>query len=752
MAATADQVVVELKTKIDTFLRDTKRAGDQFDSQTKRMSNSASRMARQISTSTSTIKTAFAALGAAFTYQNYQKLTDEYTTIQNALKATGLAGDDLAKTYSDLYQAAQRNSAPVSSLVQLYSRLSITQKELNTSSSEIVQFSDTISQVLRATGTSSQEASGALLQLSQSLGSGTVRAEEFNSILEGAPGILRAAAAGLKEANGSVSELRKLMLDGKLSSEALFRAIMAGAGDVTQNLGSTNRTIAQSMTGLYNSLVNAVGKFNESSQAANTFGKSLDGLATSIDNFDMTGAISEVNNFIGTLRSGVEEVIKFSDTMSEWARKKSKDWGTDRVGEYLGGSGVLSYIGAESNSQRAARLEKENGKQSWRTQGSADGQEYVDGLEQSIVAAYKPKYPKGVADYLASQNTTVITASSPNKPANSQQKPVSIADYPAMGTGKTGKGAKEKEDEYQRLNKSIYEQIDALNAQATAQSNLNPFINDFGYAVEKARIQQELLTAAKKANIPIDKDTTAAIDDLSTKYASAYASLAKLSAGQEEMRQKLEAVKDVSRDVTRTFVDGMIQGKSAAEALGDAVSRLGQRFLDAGLDQLFNGLFSGGLGGLFGGGQSLFSRYGSGVGLYDSGGYTGAGGKYEPAGIVHKGEVVWSQDDVKRWGGAKAVDAMRRGYANGGIGGQPSIPAIPRIPSPSDLRPKPNQVAVNSNVRVGVDQDGNLQAYVAKVAQENTAKGIQRFAGSRELQQIAWAQANKRASDKFGRP
>lgn len=59
--------------------------------------------------------------------------------------------------------------------------------------------------------------------------------------------------------------------------------------------------------------------------------------------------------------------------------------------------------------------------------------------------------------------------------------------------------------------------------------------------------------------------------------------------------------------------------------------------------------------------------------LFADGGYTGAGGKYEPAGIVHRGEVVFSQDDVRRFGGVANVEALRlRGYAVGGIvGGSP---------------------------------------------------------------------------------
>lgn len=44
---------------------------------------------------------------------------------------------------------------------------------------------------------------------------------------------------------------------------------------------------------------------------------------------------------------------------------------------------------------------------------------------------------------------------------------------------------------------------------------------------------------------------------------------------------------------------------------------------------------------------------------FAEGGYTGRGGKYQPAGIVHKGEVVWSQEDIKRWG-VGLVEKMRK--------------------------------------------------------------------------------------------
>jgi tape measure domain-containing protein len=61
---------------------------------------------------------------------------------------------------------------------------------------------------------------------------------------------------------------------------------------------------------------------------------------------------------------------------------------------------------------------------------------------------------------------------------------------------------------------------------------------------------------------------------------------------------------------------------------------------------------------------------------FSEGGYTGHGGKYDPAGIVHKGEVVFSQADIARLGGVGVVEAMRKGqkgYSDGGVVGSPKL-------------------------------------------------------------------------------
>lgn len=76
----------------------------------------------------------------------------------------------------------------------------------------------------------------------------------------------------------------------------------------------------------------------------------------------------------------------------------------------------------------------------------------------------------------------------------------------------------------------------------------------------------------------------------------------------------------------------------------------------------------------FGAGMGWSSHANGGVvgNGFARGGYTGDGGKYEPAGIVHRGEFVFTKEATKRIG-VNNLHRMMRGYASGGVvGGSPS--------------------------------------------------------------------------------
>ena len=111
---------------------------------------------------------------------------------------------------------------------------------------------------------------------------------------------------------------------------------------------------------------------------------------------------------------------------------------------------------------------------------------------------------------------------------------------------------------------------------------------------------------------------------------------------------------DLARIAARQAIMGIVN--AVASAWGGGVTASGNQAVTTGTSSI---------------NDQLFQKMQLGGG-YTTGGYTGDGGVNEPAGVVHKGEVVWSQADVARAGGVDIVEAMRKGvmgYAQGGVVG-----------------------------------------------------------------------------------
>ncbi len=119
-----------------------------------------------------------------------------------------------------------------------------------------------------------------------------------------------------------------------------------------------------------------------------------------------------------------------------------------------------------------------------------------------------------------------------------------------------------------------------------------------------------------------------------------------------------------------------------------------------------------------GGFADLFSdSYMSG---FAQGGYTGPGGVNQPAGVVHRGEVVWSQGDVARAGGVAAVEAMRRGFKGYATGGAVGVTAPYANGS---IGAAPMQIVVQQNFEVNT-ANGSVQENSDTAGQQQFAKEL----------------------------
>jgi tape measure domain-containing protein len=500
------------------------------------------------------------AFGAGISFRGAEELLDDATKIQNALKVTGLAGEDLKKVYDALFASAMKNAAPFETLVQLYSRASLQQKELGISTEQLLDFTDKVALALRVQGTDAATASGALLQLSQALGSGVVHAQEFNSILEGVPTIAQAAAAGIKEAGGSVAKLRTLVISGKVSSAAFFAGFEAGASILQDRVAGAAFTVGQAFGNLNTVLIDIATKFNEGTDASQKLADLLNGPLTNAIQ-EIGELFSKVSNgpigqFVGMINNAVDNLLRASEAFG-------KATGLSKIGE---AAGAKPY--------------------------------------SEITDAGKPK-----------SGALELTVSKP-----APRKQISLADYPANGTG-SGNGAAARRNAYERETASIQARTKAIEAQTAAQASINPLIDDFGKAVETASAKQDLLNAAQQAGVKITPAISASIDDLAAKYGDAYAAAQKLAKSQDDIRQAAEENLDAARGVVKGVVDDLRAGKSAGDIFADAISRIADRIEDQLLDAIFkvNGASSGSGGGflgfLFQGLGSLLGGFGGGVSL-----------------------------------------------------------------------------------------------------------------------------------------
>ena len=579
MSVTADIVGVELRARTDSYLRNLRNAESQFNARIGNIESRARQMETRFSAFGRSIGRSLAAgFAASVTFRGIEGLLDSATKIDNSLRIAGLSGQALESVYNALYISAQKNAAPFETLVELYGKAALVQRELGVSSEDLIRFTDNVALALRVAGRDAQSASGALLQLSQALGSGVVRAEEFNSILEGAPTIAQAAAAGLEEAGGSVAKLRKLVIDGKVSSEAFFRAFEAGAPILQEKAANAVLTIDQRLNNLQTALIDAARRFNTSSGAANTFGEAIDNVTGFVNGIDFESLISEIVAVIDAFQEGARAAVGFARSVGEIT-------GLDKVGEFItGGSAQRSFLGGALTITSSTALQRRID-QAFEQQIQTAGRLTEEAIRNSVLGGGAGTATRGTAT--STRSGFVPTT-------------VSLGDFdPPSG----GKSKRKRESAFVRETRQIEERTAALLAETEAQKGLNPLIDDYGFAVEKASATQDLLNAAKREGLKITPDLKEKIEKLATAYAQASANAERAAESQKKIQEAAQEISDAAKDVFSGFIQDIRDGVSAADALENALNRVLDRLLDISLDALFDVGGGGGgfLGRLFGG-------------------------------------------------------------------------------------------------------------------------------------------------------
>ncbi|HAO1215343.1 TPA: tape measure protein [Escherichia coli] len=215
------------------------------------------------------------------------------------------------QTMQGLMRISSATGGSLQDTAKLWETLSTALRDTGATNGQIIQLTETLQKIGRIGGSSTEEMANALRQFGQSISSGTIRAEEFNSILEQMPELARQIAAGM---GVSVGELRQLMLDGKLTAEDALNAIQKQTGSVNAEFEKLPRTLAQANNALTNSFLSMIDSVNQATGASSGMVTVIDSLTAALDR--LAGKAISADAQISGLNSTAEMFTRRARTWS----------------------------------------------------------------------------------------------------------------------------------------------------------------------------------------------------------------------------------------------------------------------------------------------------------------------------------------------------------------------------------------------------------------------------------------------------
>lgn len=222
----------------------------------------------------------------------------------NEINGTATETDTIVK---QIYASAQNARGSFGDMAAVVAKFGNNARDAFASQDEVIAFANLIQKQMTIAGASTQEASNAMLQLSQALGSGVLRGDELNSIFEQAPNLIQSIADYL---DVPIGKIREMAQDGQLTADTVKAAIFSSAEDINAKFEAMPMTWGQVWTSFQNSALMA-------------FQPVLDKVNELANNDQFQGF---VENAIGLLAQLAIYVLDFFNTLASVGAFISDNW------------------------------------------------------------------------------------------------------------------------------------------------------------------------------------------------------------------------------------------------------------------------------------------------------------------------------------------------------------------------------------------------------------------------------------------
>ena len=325
----------------------------------------------------------------------------ELETINNQLKLVTTSTAELEQVQNRLRQTAIATRSTFAETADLYVKLKLSTDELGISQDRLINVTTKFQQALAISGADANTAAGAIRQFGQAMASGTVRGDEFNSIVEAlGPALIIMS----KESGVSVGELRRLSQAGELTAQRFFDMIENSKG-LSRAFNSTNATTEQLEQQLVETFKMAVQQSALAEAAAAAYKTVLKGIIDILEDIAGLERALETESFDVLFKAVKDGTLDASIALEEL-----KDRLADVYKAAAGGSGRLiitpeiqeniELIGAQiAIMEELASIEAKVAKQrdinsAAQTKALAPFEKFIDAAEKFVETDYRSELEK----------------------------------------------------------------------------------------------------------------------------------------------------------------------------------------------------------------------------------------------------------------------------------------------------------------------------------------------------------------------
>ncbi|MCK7343298.1 tape measure protein [Enterobacter kobei] len=310
MSEKAGEIYYDIEADVSGLLKAQGKANKSLDS----IGNSATTAAKKMDELQTNINRVAGAIAASLVVdwgKAFLVAADNMSQLNARIERLTGSAAAASQTMQNLMRISSATGGSLQDTAKLWETLSTALRDTGATNGQIIQLTETLQKIGRIGGSSSEEMANALRQFGQSISSGTVRAEEFNSILEQMPELARQISAGM---GVSIGELRQLMLDGKLTAEDALNAIQKQTGSVNAEFEKLPRTLSQANTALTNSFLSMIDSVNQATGASSGMVAVIDSLTAALDR--LAGKAISADAQISDLNSTAEMFTRRARTWS----------------------------------------------------------------------------------------------------------------------------------------------------------------------------------------------------------------------------------------------------------------------------------------------------------------------------------------------------------------------------------------------------------------------------------------------------